>query len=314
LISVLGAWLAKARGCRFVYWVMDLNPDEAVAAGWLRPGSLVAKCLEMASAFSLNSASKVIVLDHFVRERIVVKGIPPSKVAVVPLWPQEVQFDAAGRNSFRATHSFQGKFVVMYSGNHSPCHPLGTLLDAAQKLADDPRILFCFVGGGAEFQKIRELSSRLKNVVWLPYQPRCELASLLSAADLLVVVMGNPFVGIVHPCKIYNMLNIGAPILYIGPKASHVMEMLERERCGFGGAQARPSYLWAEHGQTELIVKHIHFAREALKTPRTETERGQAAGNIAANKTLSKLLDHFETPFSHGADASESQGVNQYIH
>ena len=30
--AVLGASIAKLRHARFVYWVMDLNPDEAMAA------------------------------------------------------------------------------------------------------------------------------------------------------------------------------------------------------------------------------------------------------------------------------------------
>ena len=34
LISVFGAAAAKLRGAKFYYWVMDLNPDEAIAAGF----------------------------------------------------------------------------------------------------------------------------------------------------------------------------------------------------------------------------------------------------------------------------------------
>jgi hypothetical protein len=37
--------------------------------------------------------------------------------------------------------------------------------------------------------------------------------------------MGADFVGIVHPCKIYNILTIGSPFLYIGPTPSHVSEI-----------------------------------------------------------------------------------------
>jgi hypothetical protein len=51
------------------------------------------------------------------------------------------------------------------------------------------------------------------------------LAASLSAADLHVVVMGNDFVGIVHPSKLYNILTIGSPFLYIGPKESHISEI-----------------------------------------------------------------------------------------
>src|SRR6185503_2705054 len=39
LISWLGAMFTALAGGRFVVWVMDLNPDEALAAGWLRPDS-----------------------------------------------------------------------------------------------------------------------------------------------------------------------------------------------------------------------------------------------------------------------------------
>ncbi|HVV73418.1 MAG TPA: glycosyltransferase, partial [Verrucomicrobiae bacterium] len=54
LISVLGASYAAVMGSRFYYWVMDLNPDEAIAAGWLERGSLVSKCLEGMSRLSLR--------------------------------------------------------------------------------------------------------------------------------------------------------------------------------------------------------------------------------------------------------------------
>src|ERR1041384_8162902 len=136
LISFLGAWFAKLRNCRFVYWVMDFNPDEAIAAGWLKAGSLPANILERMSKFSLRQASRIIALDRFMCERITGKGILPDKIRVVRAWSQdaEVRFDAPGREAFRKAHGLEGKFVVMYSGNHSPCHPLDTLLGAAERL------------------------------------------------------------------------------------------------------------------------------------------------------------------------------------
>ena len=45
LISFLGALFVKLKGGKFFFWVMDLNPDEAVAAGWLRPDSWSARVL-----------------------------------------------------------------------------------------------------------------------------------------------------------------------------------------------------------------------------------------------------------------------------
>src|SRR5205814_4158625 len=81
LISFVGATFARVRRSRFFYWVMDFNPDEAIAAGWLRPKSLAAGALERMSRFSLNQATGVIALDRFMRDRIVAKSIPVGKVA-----------------------------------------------------------------------------------------------------------------------------------------------------------------------------------------------------------------------------------------
>jgi glycosyltransferase involved in cell wall biosynthesis len=234
---------------------MDFNPDEAIAAGWLRPHSPVARVLDWISRFSLRQARKILALDRFMRERIVAKGIAPAKVLVIPPWSHdtEVTFDAEGRERFRKAHGLDGKFVVMYSGNHSPVHPLDTLLAAARQLASNPDVTFCFIGGGSEWRKIQEKQKTdrtLSNIICLPYQPLDQLAGSLSAADLHVVVMGNDFVGLVHPCKIYNALSVGAPVLYIGPSPSHISEILDTLDGHYTCAAAH-------HGDVERVVEQI---------------------------------------------------------
>jgi hypothetical protein len=238
---------------------MDFNPDEALAAGWLRPNSLAARLLDRMSRFSLRQAKKVVALDRFMRDRIIAKGIPPDKVVVIPPWSHdtEVKFDAEGREQFRKAHGLDGKFVVMYSGNHSPCHPLATLLAAAARLAPDPGMVFCFIGGGSEFRKIQRLVAGQRtapNILCLPYQPLDQLAASLSAADLHVVVMGSAFVGLVHPCKIYNILKVAAPVLYIGPRPSHLSELLDA---------LHPEYprSSAGHGEVDRVVEQIETLR-----------------------------------------------------
>jgi glycosyltransferase involved in cell wall biosynthesis len=267
LISFLGACFAKLRGGEFFYWVMDFNPDEAIAAGWLRPNSLAARILEAMSLFSLRRAKSVYALDRFMRDRIVAKGFDAEKVRVIPPWShdEEVKFDAAGRERFRRQHGLDGEFVVMYSGNHSPCHPLSTLLAAAERLRGDPDIVFCFVGGGSEWREIQTRfgpgssggTGRLRlapNILLLPYEPLAELAGSLSAADLHVVVMGEPFVGLIHPCKIYNALAVGAPLLCVGPTPSHLSEIT---------ARLGPHYPCAmlSHGDVEGVVDFIRATR-----------------------------------------------------
>ena len=254
LVSYLAAWFCRLRGAKLYYWVMDMNPDEALAAGWLREGSLPTRALEVMSRFSLRQSHRIIALDRFMRDRIVAKGIPAERVAVIPPWAHDeaVHFDAEGRAKFRAVHELTDKFVVMYSGNHSPVHPLTTLLAAARALADDPRFVFCFVGGGSEQPKVKKFAeeNRLQNIRCLPYQPLNELAGSLSAADLHTVVLGDSFVGMIHPCKIYNILTVGSPVLYIGPEPSHLADIL-------ASMGSSPHTARVAHGRPADVVAQI---------------------------------------------------------
>lgn len=290
LLAFLGAWFAKIRRCSFVYWVMDLNPDEALAAGWLRAGSLTTRLLEAMSRWSLRRADKIIALDRFMQERVRAKGV--REPLVISPWAHdgEVKFDAARRERFRETHGLKGKFVVMYSGNHSPCHPLDTLLEAARRLADVPEVVFCFVGGGSEWRKIQQAAP--PNVICLPYQPLGELSGSLSAADLHVVVMGEAFVGLVHPCKVYNILQVGAPVLYIGPRPSHVTELAVATT-----NEAR--WFQARHGEMEKVLEAIESARKEI-APGERRISGVFSSAFSKGAVLPRLIAELENVRKHG--------------
>jgi colanic acid biosynthesis glycosyl transferase WcaI len=235
LLGVLGAILAGMRGARFVYWVMDLNPDAAVAAGWLRADSWLARGLEALSCWSLRRADRVVVLDRFMSERLRQKEIPAEKIAVIPPGMQkEARFDATQRAAFRRKHGLEDRFVVMYAGNHGPCHPLETLIDAAALLRENHRIHFCFVGGGSEWARLgaRIARERITNVTRLNYVPFAELGGCLSGADLQVVAMGASFIGMLHPCKVYNFLAAERPFVYLGPDAGPIGDIIREGQLG----------------------------------------------------------------------------------
>jgi hypothetical protein len=264
----------------------------------------------------------------------------------------------------------------MYSGNHSPCHPLDTLLAAAQQLADHSRFAFCFVGGGSEFRKIQQMVARQKlegnsrhnsprdnritdhkteeplvrnqrseashqnagtgrepvvsrqwsevsrshdgvhapitteirkremgardsgasrrpvaprqsNILCLPYQPLDELAGSLSAADLHVVVLGDPFVGLIHPCKIYNALAVGAPILCIGPESSHLSEILA----------VLGSRVCARVGHGNVDACATQISRIAEKNQRGESDRYETVtAQFSQRVLLSEMVAELERP------------------
>lgn len=127
------------------------------------------------------------------------------------------------------------------------------------------------------FRPIPTLNAQRSTLKCLPYQPLGELAGALSAADLHVVVMGEPFVGLVHPCKIYNVLAVGAPVLYIGPKTSHLAEIL--------AALKSPVCARVDHGAADECVTQIR--RSARENQRGESDRYEA---VSAQFSRSHLL------------------------
>jgi glycosyltransferase involved in cell wall biosynthesis len=292
LISFIGAVYSRLRGARLVYWVMDLNPDEAIAAGWLREGSALARILQWMSCYSFRHSQRIIALDRFMQCRIEAKGINPDRIVVHAPWPLDraVQFDEAGREQFRRTHGVEEKFVVMYSGNHSPCHPLDTLMAAARALRAESRFIFLFVGGGSEFRRVQEFarSHSLCNILCLPYRPLGELSASLSAADLHVVVMGDPFVGIVHPCKLYNILSIHSPLLYLGPQPSHVSDLLTNATLDLS-----PHYS-CRHGDETAVMSAIRSAATLIGPRRTSPGSG-----TETNPALTQFLATLESAATH---------------
>jgi glycosyltransferase involved in cell wall biosynthesis len=282
LISVLASVFVSVKGGRFLVWIMDLNPDEAIAAGWLREKSLTARTLSGFLDYSLRHAERIIVLDRFMKQRIIDKGFAEEKLAVIPPWSHNdsVAYDSIGRETFRAAHRLSDKYVVMYSGNHSLCHSLDTLLAAARRLAARSDIAFCFVGGGSEYEKVGAFAQKhgLENIVCLPYQPLNQLAASLSAADLHVVVMGDSFTGIVHPCKIYNVLEVGAAVLYIGPTTSHVVDVMAK-------LEDQELICSARHGDVDTVADYIVSGSEQ---PRGK--RSRSAVRVAASFSREVLL------------------------
>jgi hypothetical protein len=155
---------------------------------------------------------------------------------VMPPWPHEAHLEPLphSENPFRAKHDLAEKFVIMYSGNHSPANPLRTLLDATLRFRDRGDLRFFFVGGGLGKKEVEAFAKEhdVKNIVSLPYQPLADLRYSLSAADVHVVSLGQDMVGIVHPCKIYGAMTVGRPILFLGPRPSHVADILEENPIG----------------------------------------------------------------------------------
>ncbi|MGO8804330.1 glycosyltransferase family 4 protein [Candidatus Binatus sp.] len=267
LLGALAAVLKRRWGCRLIYNVRDLYPDIAEATGGVR-NPLLLGLLRHANDYAYKRSDLIVTLGHDMADRIVNKGVPADKVVVVPDWVDCGRIRPLESNPFR--RNFGEKFVVMYSGNIGLSQQLEAVLEAADRLRDDQRILFAMIGEGARKKWLEERarSMGLPNVIFMPYQPLENLAESLTAADLHLIPLAPGAAGCLVPSKIYGILAAGRPFIAMMEASAEVAQIAREDAVGF---VVRP-------GDVDGLVGAI---REAVDAPERLKQMGVRARRLA---------------------------------
>jgi len=278
--GALALVLNRLRNFPFSWWVMDINPDQSIEAGVMNAGHPFVRCLDTLNRWTLKRADAVLTLDEDMATRLAQKRCQRSKLEVLPLWTSHGLGDRGKDRAIAAAIAeeleLEGKFVILYSGNHSLVHPMTTLLEAARLLQDEAGIVFIFSGGGAGRAMVEKFVSdhgllKSGSVRLLPYQPVERLEALFLAADVHMVAMGEAMVGCVHPSKTYSALACGRPPVWIGPKDAALAQLIVDNAVG-----------WCfEHGQAVELAEHFRELAVKGRDDAEFVEWGQRAAALA---------------------------------
>jgi glycosyltransferase involved in cell wall biosynthesis len=248
LLSVMAAIIARLKGARLINWLQDIFPEvaEALNIGG-RAGKLCFRFLRAPRNWSLRAASCNVVVGARMAEHLILQGISPTKIRVIPNWAdgELVTPLAAAQNELRKRWSLNEHFVVAYAGNLGRSHEVTTIIEAMTLLNEravastgtdvNRRISFVFVGGGAQFATLQREASRreLTNVQFHPYQPREHLREALGVADLHLVSLIPECEGLIVPSKFYGIAAAGRPALLIGAADGEIARLVNETGCGF---------------------------------------------------------------------------------
>ena len=72
---------------------MDLYPEVAVEAGFIKPNSLKTKLLTKMARFGLRKADSVIVIGRAMKERVIGYGLLKEKVNFIPNWVNQIEIE-----------------------------------------------------------------------------------------------------------------------------------------------------------------------------------------------------------------------------
>jgi glycosyltransferase involved in cell wall biosynthesis len=178
-----------------------------------------------------------VVVGELMARRIQGFGVPAARVHVIANWCDDETIKPAAENDnpLREAWHLSGKFVVGHSGNLGRAHDFETVLGAAERLRNEPRIVFLMVGGGKHFEdlakavKARGLENSFR---FRPYQERAMLPYSLGVADAHWLSLRPALEGLIVPSKFYAVAAAGKPMLMIGDSEGEIGRLIREHRCG----------------------------------------------------------------------------------
>jgi colanic acid biosynthesis glycosyl transferase WcaI len=249
VVAAAAMAVSAARGVPFVYVSQDVFPDAGVAMGRIRGRALV-EGLRRLNGMLRGRAAAVVAIGRDMQQRLLAQGVPPEKVHLIPNWADGSlirPFDGPSR--LRAEQGWEEQFVIMHSGNVGLSQDLEVLIEAADRLRDHDDLMFAIVGHGAAKEGLRRevRRGRLKNVRFLPYQPKEALSDSLGAADVHVVGLRRGLAGCIVPSKVYGIMAAGRPFIAAVDDGAEPALLAQEHGCG----------VRAEPGDPEALARAI---------------------------------------------------------
>lgn len=233
-------WLVRiVRRQRYVVLVYDVYPGLLENLGYIRKNGTIARIWRALNRRCWRKAEMVFTIGKYlegnIRTTLGAKGFSVP-IRVIPNWADSefVKPIPKEKNPFSQRHGQNDKLTVLYSGNFGDSHDLGTLLTVAAELKTTPRIHFMIIGGGTNWDRVRDqiVEKKLDNVTLLPFQPEDQLPLTLTVGDVAVVTLMAGAEGHSVPSKTYYAMAAGSALLLIASGANEVQDIIEQYKCG----------------------------------------------------------------------------------
>ena len=223
----------------------DVFPEIAVQLKRLENPALMS-LLRVLVRIYLRRADRLVAIGETMRKRLEEKGAPPERVRVIPNWVDTTRLVPLDRdNDWARGMGFDGKFVVMHSGNVGHAQDLDSLVRAATFLRDVDDLAIAIIGTGARHSELVALTELLEvdSLRFLYYQSREVLPMSLSAADVHVVGLAPGLAGYVVPSRLYGILAVARPVIVAADDDSETAQVVQQIGCGIVVPPGRPELL-----------------------------------------------------------------------
>ncbi len=219
----------------FVFEVRDQWPEIPIELGIIKNRIMIRLLLWLEKTI-YRCSSVIVALSPGMAEGIKRILIEDRPVEVIPnSCDIDVFSPDVNSSDVREKYGWSDKLVLLHFGAMGKANGLDFVIDAAERLKDNPDVHFVLVGDGSQkkmlVNRVEEL--RLKNIDIIDSKPKAELARFVAACDISMVVFANyPVLENNSANKFFDSLSAGKPVLlnYSGWQR----EILEDNNAGFG--------------------------------------------------------------------------------
>src|SRR5262249_27160119 len=207
------AWvLSRLWRAPFTCEVQDLWPDTLRATGMVS-ATRALRLVERYCRWAYRKAAAIRVISEGIRNALLDRGGPESKVHVLPDWGDTRRLQPLDPSAATpAWDTARPAFRIVYAGNMGLAQGLGNLLEAAARMPRDVNVRFVLIGDGVEAAALRADASRrqLSNVEFVPFRQPEEMPAILAAADsVLLHLKRDPLFSVTIPHKLLTYLAVG---------------------------------------------------------------------------------------------------------
>ena len=226
LVGILASWITRRP---LLYNAVNLMSDELAGYRFIRPAWLAHGVARALDWFIPIFPDHITAVSPELRDWFVDRGVPVSKVDMVPAGIEPEMFDNPAPERFRQQYRINGRPVVMYTGVLNAFQRVDYLLRAfAISLQAQPDALLLVVSPllSARHQKeYQELADQLgiaPSIIWIAPHALADLPSYLALANVTVVPRPEcPG----HPVKLLNYMLAGKAIVSFAGGAKGVRHL-----------------------------------------------------------------------------------------
>ncbi|MEJ8888449.1 WcaI family glycosyltransferase [Escherichia coli] len=208
--------LAKLSGARTVLHIQDYEVNAMLGLGLAGKGK-GGKVAQLATAFErsgLHNVDNVSTISRSMMNKAIEKGVAAENVIFFPNWSEIARFQHVADADVDALRNQldlpDNKKIILYSGNIGEKQGLENVIEAADRLRDEP-LIFAIVGQGGGKARLEKMAQQrgLRNMQFFPLQSYDALPALLKMGDCHLVVQKRGAADAVLPSKLTNILAVG---------------------------------------------------------------------------------------------------------